>query len=178
MIVSFIHDVASQGGLSGTAEFPRIENTAGFRVRWMPDRYQFELGYGHYNFFAESATYDYLARSSEQFFGRATYRFVETTQAGLEASGSLTDYESARERDNQSVSIGPFIEWQLLADLRLSLRGGYVIYFQEPVLNFGLGKDVGSFYAGIEANHRLTDHVTHGLSAARGVQQSVNREAN
>lgn len=172
---SYSQDVISQGGLSGTAEFPRIENTAGLRVRWMPDRYQFELGYAHYNFFAGSATDDYLTRSSEQFFGRAAYRFADATQAGLEASGSLTDYESPIRQDNQSVSMGPFIEWQLLADLRLSLRGGYVIYFQDPGPIFGLSSDVSSFYAGIEANHRLTDHITHGLSAVREVQQSVNQ---
>ena len=30
----YSQDVVSQGGLSGTAEFPRIENTAGTRARW------------------------------------------------------------------------------------------------------------------------------------------------
>ena len=171
----YSQDVASQGGLSGTAEFPRIENTAGVRVRWLPDRYQFELGYAHYNFLPESATYDYLARASEQFFGRAAYRLADATLAGLEASGSLTDYQSPMQQDNQSVSMGPFIEWQLLADLRLSLRGGYVIYFQAPDPGFGQSGNVSSYYVGIDANHRLTDHVTHGLSVVREVQPSVNQ---
>ena len=171
----YSQDVASQGGLSGTAEFPRIENTAGVRVRWMPDRYQFELGYAHYNFFSQSPSFDYLGRASEQFLGRAAYRFADATQAGLEASGSLTDYESPMQQDNQSVSVGPFLEWQLRADLRLSLRGGYVIYFQEPGPLFGLSSDVSSYYVGIDANHRLTDYITHGLSAVREVRQSVNQ---
>jgi hypothetical protein len=171
----YSQDVTSQGGLSGTAEFPRIENTAGVRVRWMLDRYQLELGYAHCNFLPESATYDYLTRSSEQFLGRAACRLADATLAGLEASGSLTDYQSPMQQDNQSVSIGPFIESQLLADLRLSLRGGYVIYFQAPDPGFGHSGNVSSYYVGIDANHRLTDHVTHGMSVVREVQPSVNQ---
>ena len=169
----YSQDVASQGGLSGTAEFPRIENTAGVRGSWTPDHYRFELGYAHYNFFAESATYDYLTRSSEQFFGRAAYRLADATLAGLEASGSLTDYQSPTQQDNQSVSMGPFMDWQILADLRLSLRGGYVVYFQDLVA--GQSGNVSSYYVGIESNHRLTDYITHGLSAVREVRQSVNQ---
>jgi opacity protein-like surface antigen len=170
----YSQDVASQASLSGTAQFPRLENTIGIRVRWSPEKYQFELGYAHYNFISEGATFDYLGRASEQFFGRAAYRVAEKTLVGLEVSGSLTDYETTPQRNNQSVSVGPYVEWQLLADLRLGLRGGYVTYFQVPDLALGQGGTTGSYYFGLEADHQLTEHVTHRLSVTQEVQQSLN----
>ena len=170
----YSQDVLSQGALSGTAEFPRIENTAGARGRWYLERYLFELGYGHYNFFAESSDYAYLNRSSELLFGRAAYRFAQATHAGVETSSSLTSYDPASRSDNTSVSVGPFVEWQITRAIRLSLRGGYVFYFFDPSQLDPQGHDLSSWYAGIEANHQLTKYVTHGLTASREASQGIN----
>ena len=171
----YSQDVISQPALSGTATYPRVENTAGLRSRWMPAQYQFELGYAHYNFIAESSTYDYLNRASEQFFGRAAYRFAEATQAGLEASGSLTTYEMSVQQNNQSVSVGPYLEWQLLASLRLSLRGGCVAYFQDSSPSVPQSSTLTSYYLGLEADQQLTDHLHYHLSVTRDVQPGVNQ---
>jgi hypothetical protein len=171
---NYSREVASEGGLSGTGRFPRLENTAGVRARWSPDRREVEFGYSHYNFFSTTSTYDYLTRSAEQFFGRAAWRFAEVTKVGVEASGSLTDYDSSERTDNQNVSVGPFLEWMVIEDLRLSLRGGYVFYFGEDLVT-GEDQDFDSYYLGFYANHRLTDFLTHTLSLTRDVQQSVDR---
>ena len=167
-------DVISQGGLSGTAQFPRIENTAGLRARWHPAEYVFELGYSHYNFFPQSSSFDYLSRAEEQFFGRAACRIAMISQAGMEASGSLVNYDDPTRTDNRSLSIGPFIDWQVIRDLRLSLRGGYVIYLSGADPKTGIKNNVGSFYIGFDANQRLTRYITHDLSATREIQQGVN----
>jgi len=164
----YSQDVISQGGLSGTAEYPRIENTAGLRNRWFPDRYIFELGFSHYNFIAQSSTYDYQNRSSEQMYGRAAYRVAEATHAGVESSGSLTYYESDSNRDNQSISVGPFVEWQVTRTLQVTARGGYVTYLSTST------NELSSYYLGLKARHQLTDHYSHGLSVDREVRQGVN----
>lgn len=170
--ISYSQEVISQAALSGTARFPRFENTAGLRARWQPSHYEFQMGYSHYNFYATKSEYDYLTRSSEQFFGRAAWRFAEKTQAGIEASGSLTHYDSSDRSDNQSLSFGPFVEWQVLEALRLSARGGYVTYFMNKAV-YGGSDTLSSYYMGFDAQHRLTDYLTHGLSVTRDVQQSV-----
>lgn len=169
---TYSQEVASQGGLSDTAEYPRIENTVGVRARWQPDRYELQFGYSHFNFFSTSSAYDYLERSAEQFFGRAGWRFAEVTQAGVEASGSLTHYNSSERPDNQNVSVGPYLEWMVVNELRLSLRGGYVVYFGEDTVT-GEHRDEDSHYLGLYANHRLTRFLTHTLSVVHDVQQSV-----
>lgn len=173
--VSYSQDVVSQGGLSGTAQFPRLENTAGVRMLWRPSRYDVEAGYAHYNMFADSDTFDYLSRSSEQFFGRVAYHFGAITRAGLEASGALTDYDDPTRDDNQNLSVGPFVEWQLMQDLRITLRGGYVIYFLDSGATTNQTDDLSSYYFGLTVNHRLTDFITHGLSVDRSVQQGINQ---
>lgn len=172
---SYSQDVISQAAASGTAEFPRIENTVGLRGLWNPDPYRLEAGYGHYNLFAGSSDYDYLARSTEQFFGRAAYHFAAATFAGVEVSGDLTDYDSNLQSDNSGVSLGPFVEWQVTRDLELHVRGGYVRYSPDPNPITGLGEDLKSYYFGLDARHRLTDAITHGLSVHRTVQQGFNQ---
>lgn len=173
---SYSQDVASQAALSGTADFPRIENTAGIRARWNPDRYQFEAGYGHYNFFGQSGEFDYLTRSAEQFFGRAGYHFAAATLAGVETSAGLTDYDAPLRSDNSSVSVGPFMEWQVARDFEFRVRGGYVLYSTDPSpVTASLSEDVSSYYFGLTAEHRLTDALNHGLTVAREVQQGLNR---
>lgn len=173
--VQYSQDVVSQGGLSGTAQFPRLENTVGVRMLWRPSRYDFEAGYAHYNFISDSSGFDYLSRSSEQFFGRVAYHFGVITRAGVEASGALTDYDSAARDDNQNLSVGPFVEWQLMRDLRITLRGGYVIYFFDSGAATNTNSDLNSYYLGLTVNHRLTDFVTHGLTVDRSVQQGINQ---
>jgi len=170
----YSQDVVSQGALSRTARFPRLENTAGLRARWHPDPYRLEAGYSHYNFFSQSGTYDYLARSAEQFFGRAAYHFAAATFGGLEVSADLTDYDSAQRSDNTGVSLGPFVEWQITRALELSLRGGYVLYSPDPDPLTGQSADLKSYYLGLDAQHRLTEAITHGISAQRSVQQGLN----
>lgn len=173
--VNYSQDAVSQGGLSGTAQFPRLENTAGVRMLWRPSRYDFETGYAHYNFFSDSSGFDYLSRSSEQFFARVAYHFGAITRAGVEASGALTDYDSATRDDNQNVSFGPFVEWQLTRDLRITLRGGYVIYFFDSGASTNTNTDLSSYYFGLTVNHQLTDFITHGLTIDRSVQQGLNQ---
>jgi hypothetical protein len=175
---SFSRDVLTQGTLnSGTAKMPRIENTGGLRMRWNPSRYAFELGYGHYNFISVGgggADFDYLTRSAELLFARAGYRFAEATTAGLEASASLTDYKSSAQSDNLDASIGPFLEWSVTRALTASLRGGLVFHNFDSSPSRPVGTDLRSYYFGLEAQHQLTDHIRHGLSFRRDVQQGLN----
>ncbi len=177
---SYSQDVANQGALSGTAEFPRIENTIGLRVRWYPSRYLIDLGYGHYNFLSQSSTYDYLNRSSELFFGRAAYRFAEVTEAGLEFSAGLTSYDSTSQgtnavaqSDNTSISVGPYVEWQVTPNIALSLHGGGVFYSFDKTSSTTGNSELNSYYASAEARQTLTDFFTHILSAQNEIQQGL-----
>lgn len=175
---SYSREVVSQATIgSGVAQFPRLENTAGLRVRWTPSRYVVEVGYSHYNFFSESGgttNFDYLDRNSEQFFGRTGIRFAEATTAGVEVSASLTDYQSTVQRDNTSYSAGPFVAWQITEAIQLSARGGANFNSFDPNPTHPESENLSSYYFGFDAQQRLTDYVRHGLSVQRDIQQGFN----
>jgi hypothetical protein len=176
---NYSQDVISQGTIGGgTAQFPRIENTAGLRMRWHPSQYVFELGYSHYNFFAASGggtNFDYLERSAELLLARAGWRLGEVTTLGLETTASFTDYAATLQSDNRSVSVGPYLDWQVTPTLNLSLRGGKVFYSFDPNLSRPASEDFNSYYVGLEARHQLTDHIRQQLSLTREVQQGLNQ---
>ncbi len=183
---SYSQDLLSQPAFVGTGQtgdYPRMDNTAGLRARWMPSRYVFEAGYGHNTFYTDSQDYSYLNRSSEQFFGRAGYRFAEATQAGVEVSSGLTSYKDSSRGDNQNISVGPYAQWQVTEATYIALHGGYVIYHYDPdtfVATNGAtfateARDHSSWYAGVEVRNRLTDDISHGLTFSREVQQGANQ---
>lgn len=170
--IEYSQDVLGQPGISRAARFPRLENTLGFRARWMPKRWVLEAGYSHFNFISWADEYDYLNRSTEQFFGRVGYRFGHETIVGIEVSADLTDYDSALSTDNVGTGIGPFVQWQLTRDIELNARGGYVLYSHDESPLTGEARDLRSYYCDIEARHRLTRAISHSLSVDRQVRQS------
>ncbi len=170
--VEYSQDVLGQAGISRVARFPRLENTVGFRARWTPKRWLVEGGYSHFNFISWTDEYDYLSRSTEQFFGRIGYRFGHETVGGIEVSADLTDYDSELSTDNIGVSIGPFLQWQLTRDIELNMRSGYVLYSADESPLTGEARDLHSYYCGVEMRHRLTRAISHSLGVDRQVRQS------
>ncbi|MGA4644269.1 hypothetical protein [Limisphaera sp. 4302-co] len=172
---SYSTDVLSQGALSGRAEFPRFENTVGFRALWLPDRYVIGFGYAHYNFVSDGDQFSYLDRASEQGFVRLGYRWAELSQAGVEISGAWTRFSSDLRGDNRNLSIGPYVIWQLTEATDLSLHGGYTYYEFDADAFDPRDRDLSSWYLSLDARNRLTDYITQSLTLARLVQQGVNR---
>jgi hypothetical protein len=171
----YSQDVVSEGALSGVAEFPRYENTAGARADWKFRDWNFQADYGHFNFISAGAGFDQSGRSSEQFSARAGYMFEPEKQAGLEASGSLTDYDAPTQRDNYSLSVGPYVEWKAREAIQLRLRGGFTYYSFIPTNSFAPSESLSSYYVSAEVNHELTKFISHGLSAVHEIRAGINQ---
>jgi hypothetical protein len=162
--------VVNESALAGTAFFPRLENTVGARVLWTKEEAVFQAGYGHNEFLNTSNAYEYLDHSSEFFFGRAAWQFAERTQAGVETSASLTDYRISVQSDNQSVSVGPYTDWQVTEFLHTSLRGGWTLYEFEPKAPHGSGSELDSYYYGVGLDHQLTPFFSHSISLVHDIR--------
>lgn len=171
----YSEDVVSESALSGVASFARLDNVAGVRARWSPEHLRVEGGYAHQNYVAESDTFDYLTRASEQVFGRLGLELAEKMSAGAEATASVTDYDDKERSDNLSVSLGPFVEWQVQQDLTVRLRGGYVYYTFDESSVGTKSPDLRDYYVGIGGQHRLTEFIMHEIDVQREVRQGVNR---
>jgi hypothetical protein len=172
--LSYTRQVTSEAALANVAVLPEFDNVVGARVAWNPGHWTFQTSYGH-NIYLSDSAHDYLNRASEYFFGRAGWRFAEATQAGLEASASLTDYQVESQGTANSVSAGGYVEWQALQSFNLTLRGGPTIYqFSAPAQNGG-NSSLNSYYASLAVTQQLTDFVSHSLQVNRSVQLGLNQ---
>lgn len=171
--VAYFREALTQGALANVTTLPRLDNTAGMRVSWTPGHWNLETGYSHNNVIAENAADEYLNSDSEYFFGRAGWMFPDSSTVGVEASGSLTDYSAGLEPNNQSVSIGPYVEWRPRPWLRLDARGGPSWQFFDA---FGVSPEstLNSYYVFADVTHQLADFLSHHLSIERSVQPGLN----
>lgn len=167
--------VITVASIRGVSRLPRFDNTVGARAQWLPERWQFELGYSHNNFLSTDSAFQYLNRSSEYFFARGARRFAEHTQIGLEASTSLTAYELPIQSDNTSYSLGPYAEWKVTQFLSASLRGGPTIYAFDAVGARQPSRNLVSYYANLNLTHSLTEFVSQQLSIGRAVNLGYNQ---
>ncbi len=166
---------STEAALSDLATFPHFDNTIGLRASWLPNQWLVEGGYSHNNYFSDSSSLSYLDRSSEYFFGRGAWRFAEVTQAGLEASASLTNYRQSSQNDSWSISLGPYAEWQITQSIYATLRGGPTLYMFESGGSSAQGSDLSSYYLGLQVNQQLTSYLSHHLGIQRDVSLGVNQ---
>jgi hypothetical protein len=172
--IDYSQDIATEAALAGVAEFKRIQNLAGVRAVWARDKWLLQGGYGHLNVWGVGENLNYLDRSDEQLFSRVGYQFNTSAQAGMEASASFSDYVLATQHDRITVSVGPYGRWEAGKAFQISVRGGVVESMFESTSSGGGDTDVTSYYLGLDLDHHLTRHITHGLSARHDVQAGVN----
>lgn len=194
---AYSYDVQGVGALAGVAQFPHFDNTAGLRATWAPSKWSYQAGYSHYNFISDNSgsessglsnnNFSRLDRSSEQVFGRVAYSIAPATRVGMEASSALTDYAADAQPDNVSVSIGPYTEWQVSEAFTMTLRGGFAHYSFDStpgavpdstivlIRPASEAYELNSYYAGFSLNHRLTEFITHGISASHSIQPGINQ---
>jgi hypothetical protein len=169
--ISYTRQVAQEVALANVATLPRLDNTVGARVTWNPRRWELQAGYSHDDYLSTSESYKYLNRSSEYLFSRGGWRFAESTQAGLEASGGFTTYQQSIQSDDSNLSLGPYAEWQATSAIRASIRGGFTGYFFSAPKVRGPGSTgsstLNSYYLGLDASDQLTDFFSHSISLQR-----------
>lgn len=173
--LSYLREVVTEGALANLSTLPRLENTAGLRAEWDPGKWTSQVGYSHTIYLSEGGSDNFLNHSSEDFFFRGGRRFAENTEFGIEASGSLTSYESSLQQDSQSVSFGGYADWQLRPAIHATLRGGPTIYFFDSTGTNNPASTLNSYYVVAQVIHQLTDYVSQTLNIERDVQLGLNQ---
>jgi hypothetical protein len=171
--ISYTQQVYTEGALVDLGSFPRLDNAVGARVSWEPGQCELQCSYGHDDFIADTTSFDYLDRDSEYLFARAGWRFAEATQAGLEASGTITRYWQPLQRNNNSLTAGGYLEWQATPWLNLDLRGGPSFYWFEAG-QYQPSATMDGYYLNFSASHQITQALKHSLSVQRDIQLGVN----
>lgn len=182
---SLEQDPIAEPQFSGVADYGRFQNTAGISVLWDLNKAVVTLGYDHYNFIATNDDFDYLDRNSDSFTGSISFAATSTTGVGLEASYTLTDYDRDLLNDNDSYSVGAFVETQLTNYLKLRVAGGYqnmsfdsrfVALGPFPNGSFVFYNDRSSlddFYINALLSHRINAAITQRLSVGHESQLGI-----
>ena len=171
---SYTRQVTTEAALANTASLPQFENTVGLLGKWDPGHWIFQSSYSYVINRSDSA-HDYLNSASQELFGRAGWRFAEVTQAGVEASGSLTSYDVASQSNNSSYSAGGYVEWDVKPWLQFTARGGptfYEFYPQSPGVASSL---LDSYYVSLIVNHQIADFLSENLSVLHSIQLGANQ---
>lgn len=172
--LSYTRQVYNEGALANTAQLPRWNNALGVRGTWLPGRWIAQAGYSYDKEFSDSSSTSYLNRSSQNIFARAGWRFAKNTQAGVEASGSLTGYGGGDQSDTTSYSIGGFADWEITPSIHANMRGGPTIY-EFGATSGGSTSQLDSYYAGLDLSYQMTEHISHSVILRREVQLGLNQ---
>jgi hypothetical protein len=170
---SYTREVA-EPALANVTTLPQFGNTAGLEAEWDPEHWTFQSSYSHVINISDAA-HNYLNSTLEEFFGRAGWRFAEATQAGVEASGTLTYYQVPTQSNNTSYSIGAYLEWQIKSWLDLTVRGGPTLYDFYSQNQGTANSSLDSYYVSFAINNQITDFLSQNLSVVRSIQLSANQ---
>ena len=176
--IDYSQEVITVPSVSGLNSLPRLNNTLGVRMQWLPRKWLFEAGISHSDFQSTESTFAYLDSGSEYFFARGAWNFAEKTQAGLELSAGQTGYRQPIQQNNQSYSAGPYVNWNLTEFITATVRGGPTIYTFDSNGPAQPSKTLTAYYFDVELSHRLTEFISHELSAKREVNLGLNRGNN
>lgn len=173
---SFTQDLLEQGEVGNTGSYGGFNNTAGLRAAWAPEPLYLEGGYSWNLFLSSDDEFSDLDRNSHQVFVRAGQIIAAETRWGVEATGSRTLYDEPVRNDFNSLSLGPYLEWQVTEYLNLSLRGGWTWSVFDDNGLLPTPDDVSVPYVGLVADHQLTAAFRHNASMVREVRVGVNTQ--
>jgi hypothetical protein len=172
---SYLQQAVQEPALANVVTLPRLDNTVGARMSWAPKQWQLQAGYSYDYFNSPSATDSYLDRDSQYFFTRDAWRFAESTQAGIEASASLTDYLESTQGSSRSLSVGPYGQWQVTQATFATARVGEVFDFLDSSSPGTPGSSLSSYYFGFDINNKPADFFTDSVSIVRETALGINQ---
>lgn len=127
-----------QSGVSGVAQLGQFTNTIGVNVLWDMNDVIWTLGYDHYNLAitgsavstAGSLSTDTarLDHSTDQISTSARFTVSPVAMVGIEATAAASTYPKNSTADFESLTVGPFMEWQLTQYTHLFFGAGLKVY--------------------------------------------------
>jgi hypothetical protein len=103
---SYVQDATREAAVAGTARYGNLENTVGVLATWDLSDITLSFGYDHENVISQTSRFQQQDRASELLVARGGFQLHPKIMAGLEATGSFTDYVEPILNDNTGYSIG------------------------------------------------------------------------
>ena len=175
--LSFSRDSATEAAVAGTAQFGLINNAAGVLITWDLEDVTFSLGYDHANYISPATQFQSQDRASELFTARVGLKLNPRLTIGVETTAAFTAYDQLVLNNNSSFSAGVYADWQPGSYFRFQPHAGYTVtQFQHTSRSIET-TDLGSWYADLTVDHRITEGVSYLLSAGHEVRAGIQSDA-
>ena len=173
----FTEDSAGVAAVAGSGRYGGFDNFLGPEVTWDLRGVVLTLGYDHENFIAASSHFDYLNRASESMVARAGLKLNPRLTAGVEGTGSYTEYDERFLNDNTGYSAGVYADWRPGSYFRVQPRAGYAAYLFEQTSQSIRAVDQDSWYAGLTLSHAVTKALSYSLSVGHELRLGVTADS-
>ena len=167
--ISYEQDPIENGAISNSLNYGRFINRAGIDGTWDLNDVELLLGVYQENYWSTTSEFDYLDRSTQGAKAKASFQIGPETVIGVQAFGSLNDYEGNVQNDGMRLSVGPFIRSKLTENINVGASAALELgQFDTGGLN-GDQDDLLSYSLNGDISHRVNRHLRHSLMASRSV---------
>jgi hypothetical protein len=167
--ISYEQDPIDDGTISNTLNYGRFINRAGVDTTWDLNDVELMLGVYQENYWSTTSEFDYLDRSTQGVKAKASFQLGPETVTGIQATGTLNDYDGNVQNDGQRLSVGPFIRSKITENINAGAAAALELgQFDTGGLN-GDQSDLVSYSLSGDISHRVNRYFKHDLLAARTV---------
>lgn len=171
---SLSQETSSDPSISGIADIFRLENTLGTAVTWDLNKLVLRFDYDHLNYIPLDSVNKRLAHESDLGSLEAAASLNPALTTGLQLGGGFTRYEEPDLSDNQHVSLGPFVRYQVGQAVDIKAHFGYATYWFDASNYITNQTSLSSFYADITLSHRPTERTSQSLNFGQSLSTDIN----
>jgi hypothetical protein len=167
--ISYEQDPIEDGAISNSLNFGRLINRAGVDATWDLNDVELLLGFFQENYWSLTDEFDYLDRSTQGVRAKASFQVGPETVTGVQAVGTLNDYDGNIQNDGTRLSVGPFIRSKISEHITAGASAMAELgEFDTGGLN-GDQEDLSSYSLAGDISHRVNRHFKHDLFVSRNV---------
>jgi hypothetical protein len=174
--VTPIYDTGTEFyNLYNTAQFRRYQNRVGTTVTWDLHDLVVSAGYHHENLWSDGSFYDAFDHASELFNADAMLTLSPVLTAGLEAVGSLNNFDNTPTYDTWRARLGPAVRLNVSQFIKARAGAGYerIEYDSASASSLGLSAE-NTYYAYAAVDHQINQFFSHSLAASHDNQLGFN----
>jgi hypothetical protein len=161
--------------LYNTAQFRRFQNRVGTTVTWDLHDLVVSAGYHHENLWSDGSYYNYIDHASELFNADAMLTLSPLVTAGLEAAGSVNNFDNKPIFDTWRARIGPGLRLNVSQFVKVRAGAGYerIDFDSASVTSLGVRPE-NTYYAYAGVEHQINRFFSHSIEASHDNQLGFN----
>jgi hypothetical protein len=170
--ISIENDPVDEPSLSNSANFSRLNNTAGVDALWEANEY-LELGLGYYYSMLQSLNEEFQALDSniQGLKGHIGWKAMPSTTIGIRGNARMIQYSETVLNDGFLWDAGPYIETQPSEYISLGASAAFSGGTFGSTGTIGdNASDLSTYIAEGHINHHVNEYLTHSIEGGRNIR--------